>query len=210
MNDPKNIFNNSKATSPVIGIMLMVVVTVILAAAVSSYSSGMMTTTTVAPTAVFDVSVQKNAIGDMGPAYPFSYLTIKEVTGDSIKTKDLKIITVDAGGNVTEVLPSSGNTNYYYTYGASTYNRNGTTPYWNGPEYFGTGSEASMAKDFGNYTLKPGIAMTADEYSNYVGTTGMEVMFSEWSSVSSGDIVTIKIMHIPSQKVIFQKDIEVM
>ena len=206
----KNMFqNNSKATSPVIGVMLMVVVTVILAAAVSSYSSGMVSTTSTAPTAVFDVKIEKNAIGDMGPDFPFSYISIKEITGDAMQSKDLKIITIDAGNNVTEVLPNSGNTNYNYysSYSNSTVYVNGTSPYLNNPSdgYFGT----SPDKNFGNYTVKSGVVMVADEYSNYNGTTGMEAMFSEWSSVKDGDWVTVRIIHIPSQKVIFQTEVEV-
>ena len=208
----KNMFqNNSKATSPVIGVMLMVVVTVILAAAVSSYSSGMVSTSSTAPTAVFDVKIEKDAIGDMGPDYPFSYISIKEITGDAIQTKDLKIITIDAGNNVTEVLPNSGNTDYSYsgTWNNTTYTeyRTGTSPYLNNPSdgYFGT----SPDKDFGNYTVKSGVVMVADEYNNYVGTTGMEAMFSEWNSVKDGDWVTVRIIHIPSQKVIFQTEVEV-
>ena len=207
--------NNSKATSPVIGVMLMVVVTVILAAAVSSYSSGMVSTTSTAPTAVFDVKIEIDAIGNMGPDFPISYMSIKEITGDAIQTKDLKIITIDAGNNVTEVLPNSGNTDYSYsgTYidndTVQTYSSvvSGTSPYWNNPSdgMFGTNPD----KDFGNYTLKPGIVMIADEYNNYVGTTGMEAMFSEWSSVKDGDWVTVRIIHIPSQKVIFQTEVEV-
>ena len=198
--------NNSKATSPVIGVMLMVVVTVILAAAVSSYSSGMVSTSSTAPTAVFDVKIEKDAIGDMGPDYPFSYISIKEITGDSIQTKDLKIITIDAGNNVTEVLPNSGNTDYNYTYATTTY-VTGTSPYWNNPSdgMFGTNPD----KDFGNYTVKSGVVMVADEYNNYVGATGMDAMFSEWNSVKDGDWVTVRIIHIPSQKVIFQTEVEV-
>ncbi len=204
----KNMFqNNSKATSPVIGVMLMVVVTVILAAAVSSYSSGMVSTTSTAPTAVFDVKIEKNAIGDMGPDYPFSYISIKEITGDAIQTKDLKIITIDAGNTVTEVLPNSGNTDYSFTSNNTTYDRSGTSPYLNNPSdgYFGT----SPDKNFGNYTVKSGVVMVADKYSNYDGTTGMEAMFSEWNSIKDGDWVTVRIIHIPSQKVIFQTEVEV-
>ena len=195
--------NNSKATSPVIGVMLMVVVTVILAAAVSSYSSGMVSTTSTAPTAVFDVKIEKDAISDMGPDFPISYISIKEITGDAIQTKDLKIITIDAGNNVTEVLPNSGNTNYDNGWGTDV---NGTSPYWNNPS---KGMFGTPDKDFGNYTVKSGVVMVADEYNNYVGTTGMEAMFSEWNSVKDGDWVTVRIIHIPSQKVIFQTEVEV-
>jgi len=197
------IIPDEKGASPVIGVMLMVVVTVILAAAVSSYSSGMISTTSAAPTATFDVRMEKDMDCTGMPGFTQSYISIKEITGDSIPTKDLKIITIDSGGNVTEVLPNSGNTNYDYGSGPIT----GTSPYWNNPAdgYFGTNPE----KDFGNYTVKPGVVMIADEYNNYVGTTGMDAMFSEWGSISEGDWVTVRIIHIPSQKVIFQTEVEV-
>ena len=198
--------NNSKATSPVIGVMLMVVVTVILAAAVSSYSSGMVSTSSTAPTAVFDVKIEKDIDATGMPGLTLSYISIKEITGDAIQSKDLKIITIDAGNNVTEVLPNSGNTDYNYTYATTTY-VTGTSPYWNNPSdgMFGTNPD----KDFGNYTVKSGVVMVADEYNNYVGTTGMDAMFSEWNSVKDGDWVTVRIIHIPSQKVIFQTEVEV-
>ena len=197
----KILIEDIKGVSPVIGVMLMIVVTVILAAAVSAYSSGMVSTTSIPPTATFEVKIEKDVIGDMG--FPLSYMSIKEITGDAIPTKDLKIITIDAGGIVTEVLPNSGNTDYK-AYGTKV---TGTSPYWNNPAegYFGSSTDT----DFGNYMLKPGVVMVADEYNNYEGTTGMEAMFSEWSSISDGDWVTVKIIHLPSQKVIFQTNVEV-
>ncbi|MCD4704321.1 MAG: type IV pilin N-terminal domain-containing protein [Methanosarcinaceae archaeon] len=227
MNDPKNIFSNSKATSPVIGIMLMVVVTVILAAAVSSYSSGMMKSTEVAPTAMFDVKVVKDLEEVMGDyTYIKSFIVIKEVTGDSIPTKDLKIVTVnpntDCNFTTMEILPGVENADFNNGWS----DKNGIVPFDNNPVngYFGDSTdEGSLSKNFGNYTLRPGVSMVADQYSNYVGgtwnpdtgeyengATGMQAMFADWSSIDEGDFVTVKIVHIPSQKVIFQQNVEVM
>ena len=108
----RNFLRDSKAVSPVIGVMLMLVVTVILAAAVSAYSSGMMDTTSKAPVAAFEVDIVKDA-EQTGMSATASELSIKEITGDSIKTSDLKLITINPnayGIKVIETLPNNENT----------------------------------------------------------------------------------------------------
>lgn len=224
---------DSKAVSPVIGVMLMLVVTVILAAAVSSTSSGLMKTTDKTPTAIFDVKVVRDGIDSMG--YTTSSIMIKEVTGDAIDTKNIKIITTNynaTGTQIREILPgvlkdySRGNTTDVFE---------GTVPYWNNVAhgYFGTPSTASPysyandeignpAADFGSYTLKPGVQMTAqggraydtgvwNTNGTYSGTISqMQDMFADWGNVSSGDFVNVKIVDLKSSKVIFASDVEVM
>jgi len=221
---------DSKAVSPVIGVMLMLVVTVILAAAVSSTSSGLMKTTDAAPTAVFDVKIAKD-VEAVGMSGNLSYITIKEVTGDAIQTENLKIVTTNPnaeGGNGTrEKLPSDIVT--YTGYG----NPVGNVPYWNNlAAGDGTGfSSTNTEVFFGNYTVKPGISMTAQDYSeDYLGTpytyatwdetTGdyntatydvgqMQDMFADWDSVEKGDFLNVKIVDLKSGKVIFTSDVEV-
>ncbi len=194
---------DSKAVSPVIGVMLMLVVTVILAAAVSSTSTGMMKSTDAAPTAVFDVECVKDVDASFGMGVTASYLQIKEITGDSIPTDDLKIV-ITANGTITETLPGSGNIDISDNgHGTAV---NGSAPYWNNPA---VGFAGDAAVDFGNYTVKPGVSMTADDYSNYVGTTALEGMISNWDDMDSGDFMNVKIIHLPTQKVIFTTDVEV-
>lgn len=215
-------FKDTKAVSPVIGIMLMLVVTVILAAAVSSTSTGMMKSSDPAPTAVFDVKVAKTPSGTMGN----SYIVIKEVTGDAIQTKDLKIVTTNPNANGTKIrekLPSQS-IDYYYDWGSwGTGTYEGNVPYWNNMALGGFGNNPDV--DFGNYTLKPGISMTAQSSvsehvatwnataGNYDTPSGiglMQDMFADWDSISNGDFVNVKIIHIPSGKVIFASNVEVM
>ncbi len=218
---------DNKAVSPVIGIMLMLVVTVILAAAVSSSSSGLMKSTEKAPFAVFDVKVAR----DLDPSGDSvnSYITIRQVTGDAIQTKDLKIVTTNSnatGSKTWEIKPSDD----IKTHGA--YNKEGLTPYWNNMGKFGFGAIGPLWTDvgnnvdvnFGNYTLKPGVVMTAQDYATdnlgtwngtsskyeYVGSIGqMKTMFADWDNVSKGDLVNVKLVHMPSSKVIFASDVEV-
>ena len=217
-------FKDTKAVSPVIGIMLMLVVTVILAAAVSSTSTGMMKSTEAAPMAVFDVKIAKD-VDAVGMSGTMSYITIKQVTGDAIQTKDLKIVTTntkaDGETKIREKLPGVN-----VTYNGVV----GNVPYWNngGMGYFTT---ANTAVHFGNYVLRPGVSMAAQDYSeDYMGipyeyatwnsTSGnydpipgdigqMQDMFADWDHVSNGDFVNVKIIHMPSNKVIFASDVEV-
>jgi len=212
---------DSKAVSPVIGVMLMLVVTVILAAAVSSTSSGLMKTTDAAPTAVFDVKVAKDVEQEMG-GYSFitSYMVIKQVTGDAIDTKNLKIVTTNYkayGQQTREKLPSDS-----HVYGVpGVFTQEGNVPYWNNVAYGYFGSNPLV--DFGNYTVKPGVSMTAQsspaqelgvwngtDYDTTAGFGQMQDMFADWGNVSKGDFVNVKIVDLKSNKVIFASDVEVM
>nr|WP_321498711.1 type IV pilin N-terminal domain-containing protein [uncultured Methanolobus sp.] len=219
----KLLTKNSSAASPVIGVMLMVVVTVILAAAVSAYSTGMLKGSDVAPKATFDVELRKNVESSYGN---LSYIAITMVTGDKIPSSDLKIITVNPnarGQNKTmEILPNVNNTN---TLSFSA----GVSPFWN------LGNMPTTGQFFGEYLLEPGMTVIADEYANYDGAdwdedtgiyitdmdghiTGMQAMFADWSdepaissddTLNPGDVFTIKIIHTPTNKVIFTKDVVV-
>lgn len=203
----------------------MIVVTVILAAAVSSYSGNIIKPSQIAPTASFNIEIRKDVHTSMGNV---SYMTITEVTGDKIPSSELKIITTNphAKGNQTrEILPNINNTkDLFFTSGIA-------SPFLN------VGSmTVSDYGSFGQYLMEPGKTVTADEYSNYKGAvweqqangkwdytlnthgdiTGMQAMFADWGNdpanaqddtLHEGDIVTIKIMHLPSNKIIFTKDV---
>ncbi|SFM26637.1 type IV pilin N-terminal domain-containing protein [Methanolobus profundi] len=204
----KTFLRNSAAASPVIGVMLMVVVTVILAAAVSSYAGGIGGNTRTAPTATFEVQIKKDV--DIG-GDTISFIKIKEITGDSIDTSDLKIITsyIDDNGNfsITEVYPNSENT---YLINGGSPSISSVSPYWSNPAIgdFGTDEEVN----FGNYVLKPGVVMIAEANENDVpadDATGMEALVSCWENVSSGDFISVTLVHTPSGKPIFDSDVEV-
>jgi flagellin-like protein len=201
----KTFIVNREAASPVIGVMLMVVITVILAAAVSSYGSGVISGTQTAPSAAFEVQIKKNI--DVSGTI-ISFMKIKQVTGESIDTKHLKIVTFNANSSdapMKEVIPNVVNTNI----SASGASANGVSPYWNNPAIGTFGDEAV---DFGNFVLKPGVVMIAESNENDVGKsigTGMEAMISDWANVTKGDFISVSIVHTRSGKVIFQSDVEV-
>jgi hypothetical protein len=146
------------------------------------------------------------------------------VTGDPIPTEKLKIITINpnARGNKTmEVLPNVNNTN--------TLSFEGVSPFWN------LGNMPKTGQFFGEFLLEPGMTLVADEWDNYDGAkwdedageyrinpegnrTGMQAMFADWGdeprytsddSLHEGDVVTVKIVYIPTDQVIFQQDVVV-
>ncbi len=100
----RNFLRDSKAVSPVIGVMLMVVVTVILAAAVSAYSSGVEQSES-APVGVFDCSIVKNDASMAGG------ITLRHISGDRIPTNTLTLQFV-ADGKMTEISPTGPNVQY--------------------------------------------------------------------------------------------------
>lgn len=84
------------AVSPVVGVMLMLVVTIIIAAVVSSFASGLGDTTEPAPVASYEFTINAG-IEEMNKPdrsasgrYPFE---LRVLAGDSIPSKDLQIIT---------------------------------------------------------------------------------------------------------------------
>ncbi len=222
-----------RGVSEVIAVMLLLVVTVLLASAVTTYV-GQFQPKRPTPTAVFECRIVKDAPSDMG--IPVTYMELKEVSGDTIPTKDLEIITYnpDAYGphKIMVVRPCSGNT-HYYSWGHWI---NGTSPYYNhvikkdGFIYlFGEVLYANWSFyktgdppfDFGNYTVKPGVTMTADWYSGtpqapwnpktgwYKGdnVTGFCACIADGWNVTPGHYITVKIVYIPTHTVIWEKKV---
>jgi len=85
----KKMVKDSRAVSPVVGVMLMLVVTIVLAAVVSSYAGGLAGTQQKAPQASFDVEIRSaETVGDVYPEF-----VMKHLGGDPVPTKDVKIVT---------------------------------------------------------------------------------------------------------------------
>jgi len=216
----KEFSNNENAVSPVIGVMLMIVVTVILAAAVSGYAGGIGGNMQKAPQLTMDVSID-NTGNWRGSQIQFDVLGVSE----PIPTKDLKIITswsnasgALSGSTITAWDGTNYNTDYSYS----------TTHYtYQSPIGYGKGVDSNQqstsggypaAQFFGNYTLIPGTSMknspestyTNFAYTSSTGTDGIEAVLGEgWEELDTGDIVNVKVIHLPSGKVIFEKNVGV-
>lgn len=189
----KKLKRDEKAVSPVIGVMLMIVVTVILAASVSSFSSSV-TQVEKAPIGVFQAEILK--AGGWGDHISFRYLS-----GDRIPSSELTMIFI-ANGTMTEVLPNSVNTKYNW-YGKD-YN-------YTSPWKFVPGSLPSDHPEvnFGNYTIMPGITFKGNYAMGATGTDDVHAMIKNWDDLTTDSIVTVKMVHNPSGRVIWQADVSV-
>jgi FlaG/FlaF family flagellin (archaellin) len=194
----KRMKNNDMAVSPVVGVMLMLVVTIIIAAVVSGAAGGLVGDgTQKAPTLSMDVRISNS---NSSPGFTAT------VTGvsDPIQTKDIKIVTsyktTDKDGS--QVI--GGNTSVAgskapWGFGAGVTGTQKLGDQFNNPNAM-----------FGNYTLTSGTGLVAikDPVSGSVDNI-QTVLGKNWKNLKTGDVVTVSVVHIPSGKMIFQKDVAV-
>jgi FlaG/FlaF family flagellin (archaellin) len=196
------------AVSPVVGVMLMLVVTIIIAAVVSGFAGGLAGGTKAAPQASIAVKIDTAVDNTMGGFD--TKMTFEHLSGDPINTKDLKIITyyTNKTGHVYkhEQTASSEATDLY-GWGSLT-----RVPFLNDMRLGYAGN--NPAKDFGNFTWKTGdvlssgnVAGTADLLG--IGfTRGNPDTFNE-TDFKPGAVVDVKILHVPSGKYIYDKEVVV-
>ena len=212
-----------KGVSPVVGVMLMLVVTVILAAVVNSFAGGLAGTQEKAPAAAFETTIYKSP----SPYLGCQMVEIKYLSGEPLDTSKLKIV-FEHEGNVTEVLPDHHRVNYENpVWGAGTWFRNMSTPYLydvkygyfenagGHDSYNSTTGDFSDEKyvEFGNYVLYPGQSMVAQLYPT-VNTTDpnvdqIEAIISDWQWVEPGDTITVTIVDLRSNKLIYTEEVVV-
>lgn len=232
---------DESAVSPVVGVMLMLVVTIIIAATVSAYSGGLAKSQQKAPTAVLDVRIHalENVGGSMGygSGWYTPTMTIREVSGDVLPTKDLKIITyfsnssgIIYAGNLSGEKYVTGDPAWTYFDGGDA----GGVLVFNDMNRFGgyitTNSTQGLQSWFGNASaiLRPGdvlttVAGSCGNYDESVGPTtprknpsinylvfnNEDLSGSDYAGYGfvQGASVNVKVIHIPSGKAIFDKDV---
>lgn len=224
---------NDHAVSPVVGVMLMLVVVIIIAAVVSGFAGGLVQGQSKSPSAVIDATIKNTGV------WSSSYIQfdVKSVS-EPIRTADLKIVTSwtnasgISGGNTTMMGLNAPNTQYGVTSYTSYQSPLG---YGSGVTNWVTSGTFPVEQWFGNYTLTTGTTMKASPYgysaayggygittpyvySSATGTSGYSVgnidgmqavLGGNWNSLRTGDTVKVMIVHIPSGKAIFNKEITV-
>ncbi|HNX16946.1 MAG TPA: type IV pilin N-terminal domain-containing protein [Methanoregula sp.] len=218
------------AVSPVVGVMLMLAVTIMIAAIVSA-TAGSFTETQKTPSAILDVSIYsaKQYDGFSAPA-----ITIRHISGNVLQTKDLRIVTyysvpngnTSKGSLLGETTVTLNDGRRCGALFITDQNRFGTTDTVL-LSSAGTGGSASW---FGNASavFKPGdILVTPAQYCNNEDTDakntnlhrnpGMEKLFpnvkfirgtsTDTDEFTPGGVVNVKIIHIPSGRMIFDKDV---
>jgi len=192
------------AVSPVVGVMLMLVVTIIIAAVVSGFAGGLAGGTKAAPQASFDVGFMQDD-GGMGPSHVEWKMVFEHLSGDSIPTKDIEIIT-------------------YYTLTNGTIIKHTQTPASKGSDLYGYGtftrvplindmslgySGNNPAKDFGNYTWKTGDVLSSGSDVGTSALLGFDITDSDYE-FGSGKTVDVKILHVPSGKCVYDKEVVIL
>lgn len=193
--------------SPVIGVMLMIIVTIIVAAVVSAFAGGMSTSVKEAPVTSFEFRIYEKYVyasyaGDPTAGIPYIIMTMKN--GDTLATKDLKIISTrwDAFGNPRQVVydPASNATQLKW----NTYTGTSSTPRgihsFSGPNtYKGFGQEDSYWKPGDQYC---GYAMLV--VGECASSTGVAAASCRNRGPQTGEVVGFEVVHKPTNTVIYQ------
>ncbi len=228
------------AVSPVVGVMLMLVVTIIIAAVVSGFAGGLVGGTKAAPSASLDVKIYSlenyGGMPPWGDGYYCPGMTIEHLSGDVLPTKDLQIITYFTDQSSGDII--KGNlSGEVAVAGAAGWSAWDNTQYCgvlflNDQNRFkaGTiqGEDAGNENWFGNASavFRPGDIL-CDPHSfagNWNDNHGpdaphvnpaMNELFKVNCTDSStgfvpGAIVDFKILHVPSGKYIFDKEVSIL
>lgn len=198
---------NEDAVSPVVGVMLMLVVTIIIAAVVSAFSGGLGSAQKTAPQSSIDVDIMDDKNIGMGMVICQMEFTL--LSGDSIPTKDLSIITyyTNNSGNTYRHEQTASNP-LVDLYGGGTYNVR--VPFLNDMRY-GYSKDAPETW-FGNVTWMPGDVLTTNSDAGTADLLGLPYSTADGildPDFGRGSIVDVKILHIPSEKYIFDKEVVV-
>ena len=204
------------AVSPVIGVMLMLVMTVIVAAVITIFATGTVADTEPAPTAVLDVKIYDYYQAIPGTGGPDFHIT--QISGDALDTKNLEI----------RLSWTYNGKSYFSTYSADSFaakHKDGIDSDLNKrtqPMYVkATGGEGPFQLDnyFGDVFLKPGLTLTASADLLPEGKNKksqfMDVIFNNGDILSTekgimefipeGTAVEVMILHVPSNKAIYDK-----
>lgn len=232
----ENMRKNTEAVSPVVGVMLMLVVTIIIAAVVSAFAGGLASNQQKAPTGTFDCKIVNDGSWG-GSGFTITVLGVSEPisTKDVKITTSWKASDGTSGGEVITgpVIGDDEKLNTHYKDGANKYH----SPLGFGAHIEGWKASGTYLVDqyYGNYTLISGTSLHNSPYgygSSYGGygvnpntryeyTDGDSYVFDrdvdgvqailgkDWYHLIPGDKVNVKLTHIPTGTVIFEKDVAV-
>jgi flagellin-like protein len=213
------------AVSPVIGVMLMIVVTIIIAAAVSAFASSSAGSTEIVPVASIDVSIDLH----YDPATytgPGPYILLHHLGGDTLKTQDLQIVTYYTVPKkyLDTALPDAGKVIKHTIDGSLT---PGGANAWNStmdpftqPQVNNDGlpnlNERGVDNqgNFGTYLWRPGRTIESwdGNTQNAVMSEmlGFDISQKTTYGFTDGSVVHVTIIHKPTGKYIYDKDVEVL
>lgn len=221
--------HKEEGVSPVIGVMLMLVVTIIIAAVVSGFAGGLAGGSQKAPAASFEARIVNS--GSWGTSM---FDIMCKGTDAGIPTKDIKLVTTwtKKDGTVVRTLTTGPSTVNNTQYSSNSYH----SPLGFGPGVNRTVFSGNYYIDqcFGQYTLVAGTRMHNSAYgwSTALGGYGVDpstrfqytygstytntsvdamqaILGPDWNELRVGDVVNVQMLHVPSQKIIFNENIKV-
>ena len=217
-----------EAVSPVVGVMLMLVVTIIIAAVVSAFAGSAVGGTQKAPSANVEIHVKNGGYSST------SYFSMKVLgVSDPIPTKNLKVITSWTTTDRTTGKAVSGGNTTYSGLGSASSQDDSTYSSFSVPTGYGAGvngwansTNHVPAAQWGNFTLTSGTATSDSPSSDYGNSTysvsqyqyptshtGIDpiqaILGGQWYDLKAGDVVTVRVIDIPSGKEIADQQVTV-
>ncbi len=226
--------NDADAVSPVVGVMLMLVVTLIIAAVVSAYSSGMVLPYDKAPTGSFNCKIVNGGTWD-NSGFTLNVLAVSEPI--PTKDVKLTVSYRASDGTTDTIVttgPARAGEEPNTHYGSKS---KGEYQEYQAPLGFGPNidwdlsGDYSVGQHYGNYSLVAGTALHAspgyggETYGGYGSvdrydywwkfehkktgfTDAMSAIFGyNWNHLRPGDEVNVRLTHIPTGTVLFEKDV---
>ena len=230
-------FKNTEAISPVVGVMLMLVVTIIIAAVVSAFAGGMAGNQQKAPTGTFDCKIVNDGTWG-GSGFTITVLGVSEPipTKDVKLTTSWKASDGTTNSTViTGPLPGNGNTHYgtyhyhsplgfgpHVNWKASgqynpeqdygNYSLLAGTVLHNSPAGWSDG-RLDPINNTGGYGVAPDLRWEYQYVGKYTTNGYMDGMRAilgwDWEHLRPGDKVNVKLTHIPTGTILFEKDVAV-
>jgi archaeal type IV pilus assembly protein PilA len=205
--------------SPVVGVMLMLSVTVIIAAIVSAAAGGLSGTETKAPSAILEVRFYENR--SYGGDSFSNAMSIEHISGNPLQTKDLGISTYfrnESGqlirGSLQGEKAVAVGSDYCGVLYINDQARFSGSPIWNSDtgykSWFGNASAVLMAGDV--------LVTPAQYYGSTHENAALDAIlnfrtFDPSGQINNGyragSVITVKIVHLPSGQLIFDKDVVV-
>jgi len=225
-----------EGVSPVVGVMLMLVVTIIIAAVVSGFAGGLTAGAESAPSVAMDISIKNTGLYATS-SFVANVLSVSEpIPTKDLKittywTKNSQSHTTVSDGSDNVFGWTAGGSLKSPSYAAP-------WGYGNGISGVNSGVPGNSDQQFGNYALLAGTclkAMPAGQGGGFVGTAdtsgygldtayaykdwaysagskvdGMQaVLGNGWEALRTGDVVKVTVTHMPSGKIIVDKNVVV-
>ncbi|MDO9325892.1 MAG: type IV pilin N-terminal domain-containing protein [Methanoregula sp.] len=212
-----------QGVSPVVGVMLMLSVTVIIAAIVSAAAGGLSGSEKKSPSAILEVHFYDNR--SYG-SFSTHAMTIEHISGNALQTKDLSLTTYyrnESGQMIKGFLlgeKAVQGDSAWSDFGTGTYSG---ALFINDQDRFGSplrGSESGYKSWFGNASavlMAGDVLVTPAQFCGQSAphkNSGLNSILNfdttdPANGYRTGAVITVKIVHIPSGQVIFDKDVVV-